>query len=42
MNQITFCKKIKEWYKLVYKLKSIYVSGLIHIYDIATGVLKLN
>eukprot|EP01083_Nonionella_stella_P318674 1165999_1 len=32
------CKLILSWMKLVWKMKSIYLSALVHIYDIATDV----
>ena len=38
-NDLSFCDKILNWLKLVYKLKNIYVSGLIHIFDVATDLI---
>ena len=32
------CKRFRRWIKLVWKMKSMYLSGLVHIYDIATDV----
>eukprot|EP01083_Nonionella_stella_P318673 1165992_1 len=32
------CKLILSWMKLVWKMKSIYLSALVHIYDIGTDV----
>eukprot|EP01084_Bolivina_argentea_P099215 178347_1 len=32
------CRRYLQWIKLVWKMKSIYLSALVHIYDIATDV----
>eukprot|EP01084_Bolivina_argentea_P150833 263354_1 len=32
------CKRILNWMKLVWKMKSIYLSAIVHIYDIGTDV----
>lgn len=32
------CKRYLAWMKLVWKMKSIYLSALVHIYDIGTDV----
>eukprot|EP01083_Nonionella_stella_P005845 16873_1 len=32
------CRRLLSWMKLVWKMKSIYLSALVHIYDIGTDV----
>eukprot|EP01083_Nonionella_stella_P064183 167058_1 len=37
-QQVRGIKKITSWFSLVWKMKSIYLSALVHIYDVCTDV----